>query len=193
VPTSAYAVDAQGNGSVTVHVRALSDAKGLQQSLREAGVPALVIYAPDSSLPTCPTPKSLQVQSHGSVRNEAGTPGAAPSGSGSGPSLGRSGAGLAPSPGGPTLRMHTSRAPKGRLGETVPGARTPPPGALTAGVQVTPDGVTFTVDPGKLGAGEELVIATSEGTLSSIGMTVVKKSAGPCKPAQPSLPATPAK
>jgi len=55
-------------------------------------------------------------------------------------------------------------------------------------VNVTPDGVTFTVDPGSLANDEQLVIATSEGTLSSIGMAVVKKSAVPCRPVAPPPP-----
>jgi hypothetical protein len=44
--TPAYAVESGPGGSVTVEIRSLSDAAGLQRSLRDAGVPAVVDYAP---------------------------------------------------------------------------------------------------------------------------------------------------
>jgi hypothetical protein len=44
--SAAYAVEAQGDGSVTVEIRKLEDADGLQAKLREAGVPAVVKYLP---------------------------------------------------------------------------------------------------------------------------------------------------
>ena len=45
VTPSAYAVQPRADGSVTVHIRGLEDAKGLERSLRAAGVPAVVDYA----------------------------------------------------------------------------------------------------------------------------------------------------
>lgn len=44
--SAAYAVEPQGDGSVTVEIRKLEDAEGLQAKLREAGVPAVVKYLP---------------------------------------------------------------------------------------------------------------------------------------------------
>ena len=44
--SAAYAVEPQGDGSVTVEIRKLEDAEGLQSKLREAGVPAVVKYLP---------------------------------------------------------------------------------------------------------------------------------------------------
>jgi hypothetical protein len=43
---SAYAVTRSANGSVTVVVRSLRDASGLERALRADGVPAVVAYAP---------------------------------------------------------------------------------------------------------------------------------------------------
>ena len=45
VTPSAYAVEPRADGSVTVAIRGLEDAAGLECSLRAAGVPAVVDYA----------------------------------------------------------------------------------------------------------------------------------------------------
>jgi hypothetical protein len=44
--SAAYAVEQQGDGSVTVEIRKLEDAEGLQAKLRDAGVQAVVKYLP---------------------------------------------------------------------------------------------------------------------------------------------------
>ena len=44
VTPSAYAVQPQANGAVSVSIHSLSDAAGLQSKLRAAGVPAVVSY-----------------------------------------------------------------------------------------------------------------------------------------------------
>lgn len=44
--TAAYAVEPQGDGMVSVEIRSLSDAEGLEKALDEAGVPASVNYLP---------------------------------------------------------------------------------------------------------------------------------------------------
>jgi hypothetical protein len=46
VTPSAFAVQRHGDGSVSVEIRSLRDAAGLERSLRAAGVPAVVDYAP---------------------------------------------------------------------------------------------------------------------------------------------------
>jgi hypothetical protein len=51
----AYAVEPHSDGTVTVEIRALSDAGGLQSKLREAGVPADVTYLPWGK--TCREPR----------------------------------------------------------------------------------------------------------------------------------------
>jgi hypothetical protein len=48
---AAYAVTRNSDGSVTVVVRSLRDAAGLQRALRAAGVPAVVVYTPPGT--TC--------------------------------------------------------------------------------------------------------------------------------------------
>jgi hypothetical protein len=44
VTSSAYAVESRPDGAVTVSIHSLSDASGLQRSLRAAGIPAVVNY-----------------------------------------------------------------------------------------------------------------------------------------------------
>jgi hypothetical protein len=43
--SNAYAVDSQSDGSVTVHIRSLHDAAGLQSALRNSGIDAVVNYS----------------------------------------------------------------------------------------------------------------------------------------------------
>ena len=49
----AYAVDKEPDGSVTVHIKSLNDAAGLQSKLRAEGVPAVVSYATGPGVPGC--------------------------------------------------------------------------------------------------------------------------------------------
>jgi hypothetical protein len=161
VTTNAYAVESHGN-SVTVHVRALSDAAGLQASLRAAGVAAIVNYGPAANLPACPAPEGP------TVTRPSGSEAKGPEG----PSGARS------------ERPGVSRSASGGAASLLP---SPPRGATAASstVQVTPDGVTFTVDPGSIKPDQQLVITTSGRTLASIGMAVVARSAGACSAAPP--------
>jgi hypothetical protein len=46
----AYAVTKNANGTVTVQIDSLSDAAGLEQKLKEAGVPAVVEYLPEGKM-----------------------------------------------------------------------------------------------------------------------------------------------
>jgi hypothetical protein len=54
----AYAVEKQPNGNVTVEIRSLSDAAGLQQKLRAAGIPAVVDYTPVGKMCRAPRGRS---------------------------------------------------------------------------------------------------------------------------------------
>jgi hypothetical protein len=168
---SAYAVAALRDGSVTVHVRSLSDASGLQSSLRAAGVPAIVNYAPAGKLPACPLPKGATLNRQaGSVSKE---------GTGKGPSL--SSAGVPPDR---LPSLSTNSAPRsGAL-------PAPPAGAsvTSSSIQVTNGGVTFTIDPGTIKPDQQVVITTSEGTLGSIGVAIVDRSVGACSATAPSAP-----
>jgi hypothetical protein len=72
VTPSAYAVQPRADGSVTVKIRGLEDAKGLERRLRAAGVPASVDYtaaAPAGcALPPSP-PAGATAQRSGSSRD----------------------------------------------------------------------------------------------------------------------------
>jgi hypothetical protein len=142
---SAYALDKQADGSVTVHIRSLSDASGLQSSLREAGIPAVVNY--DTSRASCTPP--------------AGAVTSVQTGDDDGPSTRR--VGDEPAAHGDVARMKASSA-----------------------IRVTDDGVSFTIDPGTLKAGDKVFITTSTGEADSIGMAI-GSSAPPraCPPPTP--------
>jgi hypothetical protein len=172
-PQSAFAVDAHSNGTVTVHVRSLSDAAGLQQSLQTAGVPALVNYAPDTSLAPCPMPKGHVIDTKSTFTTKGGSGAVSPGTVVSGSRIGSSEKGL--STGGPADPKGLPRPPAGAS-------------VISGSVEVSTDGVTFSVSPGSIKPDEQLVITTSEGTLSSIGMAVVKRSVGACSVAPPPAP-----
>jgi hypothetical protein len=78
---SAYAVEKAGDGAVTVHIRSLSDAAGLQRELRAAGVPAIVRYGDDEhpcgAPPSAPTGEfgtNVGTDDSGPSTTEVGTP-----------------------------------------------------------------------------------------------------------------------
>jgi hypothetical protein len=60
---TAYAIDTQPNGSVTVHIASLRDAAGLQEALRRRGIPALVDYS--ATCTRMPAPPPGGVTRHG--------------------------------------------------------------------------------------------------------------------------------
>jgi hypothetical protein len=65
-----------------------------------------------------------------------------------------------------------------------PGPDPGAPGQVTTRVSISPQGATFTVDPGRLKPGEKVYITTSTGAVSTIAMAVAKaKPALPCPPA----------
>jgi hypothetical protein len=157
VTTSAYAVTPRSDGRVTVSIHSLSDAAGLQGSLRAAGVPAVVDYvAPGESgcvgwPPDAPPPNA--------VINT--TPGSAPPSS-PGPSQG--------------VLLHTEQGDTAGPGTPGPGTRASPT-RVSGSSGPAPDdkgGVTFSVDPGDVRPGEKVYITTSSGTVSSIGMAITK-------------------
>ena len=63
--TPAYAVSRNQDGSVTVEVGSLKDAAGLEQKLREAGVPAVVQYLPPGKACQQPWPGPPAAPSEG--------------------------------------------------------------------------------------------------------------------------------
>ena len=54
--SNAYALETQPDGSVTVHINSLRDASGLEDSLRRAGIPAVVSYSANCAPTTAPAP-----------------------------------------------------------------------------------------------------------------------------------------
>jgi hypothetical protein len=151
--SAAYAVEPGANGQVTVKIHDLTDAAGLQQKLRDAGVPAVVNYggdAPAGCGAGAPPPQagaggSGPVQTQG--RREAGD---------DGPSTVR---GASQAGGGPSFNTD---GPHGK--ETQ--------GAVTTRVEKTPDGVTFTIDSGSFADGQQIYITTYTGAVEGIGMAL---------------------
>jgi len=92
VTPSAYAVQPRPDGSVTVKIRSLRDAAGLERSLRAAGVPAVVDYVPEGGTGcVAPAPEPAP---GGSAERGLNTDGAGAGGrTDSGPSLSSRGPG----------------------------------------------------------------------------------------------------
>ena len=168
--TSAYAIDKKPDGVVSVEIKSLKDADGLETGLRAAGVPAVVDYTPADAagckLPAIPaTPvepgmggKAAPVaptlpgeaesgRAEGSLRifghQEAGAAGA--------PALKESG----PGPG-PNMTMPTQPA-------------SPAAGPVTTGVKGGGGATTFTIDPREIPDGEKVYVTTSTGKDDSAG------------------------
>lgn len=153
---SAYAVESSGNGSVTVHIRDLSDASGLQRELRAAGVPAVVKYG--AAEPGC-GPGVPPGAAAGAPTHTYETPPAA------------------------GITKQTGAAPRAvEGGPSTDEAGTPPVGErkfkTTTSLRRTDDGVVFTIDPGVLGKDDHVYITTTTGSVDSVGMAVCPGAAG---------------
>jgi hypothetical protein len=151
VTPSAYAVQPRPDGAVTVHIRSLRDADGLEHSLRAAGIPAVVDYVPagQTGCAGAPPGSGDPPEKGSSQRVEAGGSDA--------PSLSTQGPG-------PGAGADPTTAGQGGLAGP----------KMSGKVSVGSDGATFTVDPGALEPGEHLYITTTTGTVSSIGMAISK-------------------
>jgi hypothetical protein len=162
VTPSAYAVESQPDGAVSVSIRSLDDADGLQRSLRAAGVPAVVDYVPSGSGGcTAPAPAGPAGGPQGGFMTHTETKGA---GGGDLPSLSQSG----PAPGHDPSRHQSSRTQ----------------------IRETEDGVTFTIDPGTLASGEKVYITTSTGSTHSVAIAIgTHKPPAACPPAPAGQPA----
>jgi hypothetical protein len=158
VTPSAYAVQSQPGGEVTVSINSLKDASGLESSLRAAGIPAIVSYVPASEVGCLGAPPPKSADGSGSVRGSLQRIEKTAGGSGAGPSFS-------------TEAPETRAAPAGAAAEKLGG-----PGAgLKMGSKVSVNSAgaaTFSIDPGTLKPGEKLYISTSTGTVSSIGMMI---------------------
>jgi hypothetical protein len=168
VTSSAYAVQEQPGGAVTVSIHSLKDADGLQRSLRDAGVPAVVDYV-----------------SAGSGDCAAGGTGVPAAGGASGGFQAEGFATRTHTNGGhgtdalPSLSQ-AGPEPGNHAGDGGPSRRT------SSRVRVTDDGVTFTIDPGTLRAGEKVYITTSTGSVTSVSMAIAtQKPVVACPPAPP--------
>jgi hypothetical protein len=131
---AAYDVAPRADGEVAVTIHSLSDAAGLQRSLRAAGVPAVVSYAGPS---TCVAPDRAPAE----TRGEAG----ATTGGGPQPSL--------------TERGTTERAAPAGAAKTINKSTSGRVGVGSGAVGQT----TFTIDPGDIPDGEHVYITTAGG------------------------------
>jgi hypothetical protein len=165
----AYAVEAQPDGEVTVSIHSLKDAAGLQSALRDAGVPAVVDYVPNSKVGCVGPPKGGGPASGvGIVQGVAGSGGA---------------------PEGGTTEVHKEKGGSGPVLD--PPA--PPTGAegkpiMTSSMQLNDGEATFTIDPGEVPDGQKVFITTSSGELSSIGMAIAKQKPSMDCATQPPAP-----
>jgi hypothetical protein len=161
VTPSAYAVEPQANGAVTVSIHALSDASGLQRSLRAAGVPAVVDYAAGGGTGCVPPGPG--------VDDAAGVPATGATSGGGTSSSGTANTGTG---------SHVAGAESaGTSITTAPTTSSDPVAAAdsaraTVAKDAQGDGVTFTIDPGKIKQGETVYITTASGVVGSIGMAI---------------------
>jgi hypothetical protein len=71
--TPAYAVNKNDDGTVTVEISSLSDAAGLENKLRDAGIPAVVQYLPPGKACKQPWPTAIPPSDdHSGVTADAG-------------------------------------------------------------------------------------------------------------------------
>jgi len=166
VASRAYALQARPDGTVTVSIEKLSDADGLERSLRAAGVPAVVDYTHTDER-GCPDSGPHEGGGTRPGATDHGDPGHA--------------TGDASKTG-----VHSEGATDRGASQSVSGS-SGAGGASTATVESLrhrSDSVTFTIDPGELKAGQRVFITTSAGTVSSISVAISKRRpARPCPPA----------
>ena len=168
VTPSAYAVQPRKDGSVSVRIRSLSDAAGLQRSLRAAGVPAVVSYDPAAQM-GCAAPGA----DAGLSTSRSPEPGATSSGRAGVASRTRHASGDPAA--GPGARRRRGRRREGRR-RTQP-LRARPGGRLgRVGRDEQLDGRRRRRDvharPSSPQAGDKVYITTSSGTVSSIGLSI---------------------
>jgi len=181
--SSAYAVESQPNGAVTVSIRSLSDAAGLQAKLRAVGVPAVVDYVPGGPAGCAGPPPGL-TPGGGPVQGTASAPAPAPGTAPTGPTK-VEGVAMKVSAGG-APESGLSQAPEAGGGPTLsPGGPLPGDAGVTSSkIAVGPDGASFTIDPGTLEPGQQVYISTSTGAVTSISMMIgTRKGPVPCPPA----------
>lgn len=155
--TAAYAVTPQPSGAVTVTIRSLADADGLQRALDDAGLPAVVDYRPGGGdAAGCTAARGGGAVTGGTTAGGPTTTRHRESGTDTGgPTLTQSGPGLPPAG---TGRMRVSTS-----------------------VRMRPDGTaTFSIDPGELLAGQKVFITTSTGKLTSIAVGIGETRPAPC-------------
>lgn len=154
--TSAYAVKPQPGGAVEVSISRVGDAAGLQRSLEESGIPALV-YFDSADRGACTSSPATDDPSQGSPRRDQ--------------------------PGG--LKAYET-ADGGVWAELPPGEQWADPSAHSRKENAVGDlsdaaiaeagGATFLVDPSRIETGEKLIITTSDGTVETLRMTVSSQS-----------------
>jgi len=150
---AAYAVESEPDGKVTVQVKDLSDAAGLQRELREAGVPATVTTGAHAQ-PAC---------------GFGVGPGAPPSGD---PPVRDYGLAAGPKRVGPERGLSSGQDGSGPSTSAagVPGAS--PERQVTTGVSKTADGASFTIDRAGLQTGDHVYISTQTGKVDSLEMAI---------------------
>lgn len=166
VTPSAYAVQPRADGSVSVRIRSLSDAAGLQRSLRDAGVPAVVDYTP-ADAPGC-----AAAGAGGGVASSH-APEAGVSSSGAPADGHRTGHAIGGAVAGPTTQTRSAAGTEPTVSRPAPAARAGT-AVVTSTTTLGDDGTTFMIDPGTIKPGEKVYIRTSTGAASTIGIAIGK-------------------
>ena len=167
--TSAYAIDKKPDGVVSVEIKSLKDADGLETGLRAAGVPAVVDYTPAGTdgcrLPAMPATPAEPGMSGKATPVAPTLPGEAESGKGE-RSLRVFGHQEAGAPGAPALK----ESGQGQSPDmTMPTEPVPPTGKVTADLKGGSGATTFTIDPRDIPEGEKVYVTTSTGKVDTAG------------------------
>ncbi len=155
--TKAYAVESRPGGAVEVSINEASDAAGLQRSLEDEGIPAVVDYDPADQAACVETPAATGGPSQGSAETDG------------------------------VDSVKAYETPEGAIWSELPSKPWPNPGAhtkkenafgdLSGNVIAEARGNKFLVDPSRIQSGDKLVITSSDGTVETVAMTVASEDA----------------
>jgi hypothetical protein len=160
--TKAYAVESRPGGDVAVSINETSDAAGLQRSLEDEGIPAVVDYDPADQAACVETPAATQNSAGAddvdSVKAYETAGGAV-----------------------------WSELPRGKPFSD-PSAHSKKENAfgdLSDTVKAEAGGNEFLVDPSRIQTGDKLVITSSDGTVETVAIAVSSDAAAGCAPDAP--------
>ena len=146
--TNAYAVEAGPGGAVEVSIKSTSDAAGLQKSLEDSGVPAVVDFDPADRAACTTTPSPRKEDEVHSVKGYEAADGALWTDL-------------------PHGKPWADPSAHSKMDNVF--------GDLSSSAIGEAGGTRFLVDPSRIETGDQLVITTSDGTVKTLEIAVVSQ------------------